>query len=118
MNALHVAKRWKVEWADVTAFDHKPYEFRKLLYELGICAVGLNDESYSDFEVLKTDWEKAVYRLESVQVNHQYCPTKKSECVIDILKECNCTINDAMDLFKKYLEVAEPDDEWMHFSFF
>lgn len=117
-NSLHVAKTYIIEWSDTEAFNHKPYEFRRLLNELNI-GVSEYDDQYLDFEVLKDDWSNAIVRLQNVKDNiDSGVITEKCNAVSAILKELDCDINKCIRLFAKYLEVADPNDEWMHFSFF
>lgn len=106
---LYVAKIYKVEWEGTYAFNRKDYEFRMLLNELGVGVCSMADnEDYLDFEVTKEDWQKAVSILSK--------PVPQG--IKDALAELDCTQEEALEVFKQCLEKAEPDDTWMHFSFF
>lgn len=114
---LHVATTYKVEWSDLSAFNHRPYEFRILLNELGVgvCSMSSSDyDDYLDFEVTKDDWKTAIHRLE----NLEFIQEPKRVAIKEQLKELDCTPEKAVELFKQLLDVAEPDEEWLHFSFF
>lgn len=107
---LYVAKTYKVEWEGTYAFNHKDYEFRILLNELGVGVCSMADnEDYLDFEISKEDWQKAINILSKQTV---------SDGIKDALDELDCTREEALEVFKKCLDKAEPDDTWMHFSFF
>ena len=108
-NKLHVAKTYKVEWGETESFPHGSYEFRRLLNELNVPVSSMADD-YLDFEVLKTDWRKAINTLGAVN--------NMTELMVDILKEYRMSKPELVKLFKQYLKEAEPDDEWLHFSFF
>lgn len=101
---LYVAKTYKVEWDGTYAFNHKDDEFRILLTELGVEICGT-----ADFEVSKEDWQKAINILSKQTV---------SDGIKDALDELDCTQEEALEVFKKCLDKAEPDNTWMHFSFF
>jgi hypothetical protein len=114
---LHVATTYKVEWSELTSFRLKSYEFRLLLNELGVGVSSLcstDDDDYLDFEVKKEDWVKAITQLNSLQC----VPEPKRVIIKDLLNQLGVTANEAAVLFSKYLGLAEPDDEWLHFSFF
>lgn len=106
---LYVAKTYKVEWEGTYAFNRKDYEFRRLLNELGVAVCGTaDDEDYLDFEVTKEDWQKAINIINK----------PVSQGIKDALDELGCTQEEALEVFKQCLDKAEPDDTWMHFSFF
>lgn len=114
---LHVATVYKVTWSELTSFRLKSYEFRLLLNELGVGVSSLcstDDDDYLDFEVKKEDWVKAITQLNSLQ----YVPEPKRVTIKDLLNQLGVTANETAVLFSKYLGLAEPDDEWLHFSFF
>lgn len=107
---LYVAKTYKVEWEGTYAFNRKDYEFHILLDELGVEVCSMADnEGYLDFEVTKDDWQKAINILSRPTV---------SDDIKDALDELDCTQEEALIVFKQCLDKAEPDDTWMHFSFF
>lgn len=122
MSKLHVAKTYKVEWHDTDAFNHRPYELRILLNELNIPVSSMSssdDDDFLDFEVLREDWVKAIIRLESTKANvDSGLITEKCDAILAVLQELNCSLDKVIEIFKSCLEVAEPNDDWMHFSFF
>lgn len=118
MGKLHVATTYKVKWSTTDAFPHKSYEFRRLLNELGVGVASTSDD-YLDFEVLRKQWETAIILLESVKADvDANLITKKTEAVLDILNQLKCSPGQALNVFKAFLAQAEPDDEYLHFSFF
>lgn len=107
--SLHVAKTYKVEWEDTYTFNRKDYEFRMLLNEFGVGVCSMADnEDYLDFEVTKEDWQKAINILSN----------PVSQGIKDALDELDYTREEALEVFKQCLDKAEPNDIWMHFSFF
>lgn len=122
MSKLHVAKTYKAEWHNTDAFNHRPYELRILLNELNIPVSSMSssdDDDFLDFEVLRKDWVKAIVRLESTKANvDSGLITEKCDAILAVLQELNCSLDKVIEIFKSCLEVAEPNDDWMHFSFF
>lgn len=118
MSKLHVATTYKIKWSNIEAFNHKAYEFRLLLNELGVGVAQLGDD-YLDFEVTKKDWSEGIIRLISVRDNVAGgLITQKCQAVLDILHELECSLDDVINLFYEYLDAADINDKWMHFSFF
>lgn len=114
---LHVATTYKVEWSDTSAFSHRPYELRLLLNELDIPVSSMSsadDDDYLDFEVRRDDWKSAIRRLEGIA----FMDEPQRVAVKDLLKELGCTSTVAVNTFKLLLNIAEPEGEWLHFSFF
>ena len=109
--ALHVAKTYKVEWESTEAFNRQSYEFRRLLNELGVgvSSMSAEDDDYLDFEVTKEDWQHAINTLSRPTL------TQGVKAMLTIL---GYTQEQAVEIFKRCLDTAEPEEEWMHFSFF
>lgn len=114
---LHVATTYNVEWSDTSAFSHRPYEFRLLLNELDIPVSSMSsadDDDYLDFEVRRDDWKSAIRRLESIA----FMTEPRRVAIKDLLEQLGSTSTAAVNTFKRLLEIAEPEGEWLHFSFF
>lgn len=114
---LHVATTYKVEWSDMSAFNYKSYEFRILLNELNVGVSSMcstDDDDYLDFEVTKEDWEKAIKQLEYLN----FVPEPRRVAIKEQLKDLGVTVKEAAKLFKQLFDIAEPNDTWLHFSFF
>lgn len=106
---LHIAKTYKVEWEGTLLFNRREYEFSNLLAALDIFPNYMFNDDYLDFEITKEDWKKAIATLSEPNVYPS---------VQHALDELECTREEVLEVFKQCLDKAEPDDTWMHFSFF
>ena len=111
-NRLHVAKHYRVEYAPTEAFNWQIEEFHNLLSALDVDYTG--DTYDEDFEVDREHWQKGLEKLKNLENQSQ----DEREYINDALEELGYKRKEVIDLFKAYLEASDPDDFYMHFSFF
>lgn len=109
---LHVATTYQVKWGNTSNFNYKVYEFHSLLTVLGIEFTG---EYYdSDFEVEEEQFTQGAWDLE----HFSELPEAKQGNIKTVLEVLECTIDEAATAFWNYLEEADSNDGYLHFSFF
>ena len=111
-NRLHVAKKYQVEYAPIEAFNWKIEEFHCLLDALDVDYTG--DTYDEDFEVDKENWQSGLEKLKHLESLSQ----DEQDTINHALEDLRYKRKEVIDLFKAYLEAAEPNDYYMHFSFF
>ena len=109
---LHVAKVYKVEYAIGDAFNYKSEEFHNLLSACGVEYTG--DEYDSDFEVTKDEWRKAIEMLK-----HLYdLEDNKREEIKGAIDDLASTTDEVVHMMEYYFEHSDPDNDYLHLSFF
>ena len=109
---LHVASKYKVEYALGDGFNYKVSEFHDLLASLG--AVYTGDSWDDDFEVSKSDWQQAIDKLKTLDS----LDIDERNDIESCLKELECNTAEVIGKMEYYLQVAEPDSDYLHLSFF
>ena len=109
---LHVASKYKVEYALGDGFNYKVSEFHDLLASLGAEYSG--DSWGDDFEVSKSDWQQAIDKLKTLDA----LDIDERNDIESYLKELECNIDEVITKMEYYLRVAEPDSNYLHLSFF
>lgn len=109
---LHVAKKYKVEYALGDAFNYKCSEFHNFLSVSGAEYTG--EEWDADFEVSKDDWNKVIDKLK-----HLYdLPEDERDEIKVAIDDLGCTTDEVIHMLEYYLENAEPNSDYLHLSFF
>ena len=106
---LHVARTYKVEYSDTTAFNNKNEELHDLLDALGVEYSGSAYDE--DFEVSRLEWRKGISMLEKPD------DEKKKE-IDELLQKLGYDRNEVIRLFKQFDEESEPESFYLQFSFF
>lgn len=102
---LHVASTYRVEYADIEAFNWKQSEFAELLEAVGIQY--LSDYEWTTFEFFREDMERlisAVRESEDVKVIH----------VLGKFEESRIQIADTL---QQMLNVADEKETLIHLKF-
>ena len=111
-NRLHVAKTYKVEYSQFCCFNWKIEEFHDLL---NICDCYFTGDKWDEeFDVSKEDIQKLLAILENPRDFDNIDGKRLSKCLISL----ECTAKEAHYCIKSLLETAEPNDDYVHFSFF
>lgn len=109
MKELWVAEGYDVRYSSYRGFSGDIYAFTDLMSALGIDVdPEEGNDIYLDFEVLKDDWRRAMGEL-----HHE--PT--SEDIVSALQAMDMSKEQAEEAMARYLESAEPNDEWLHFVY-
>ena len=110
-NRLYVAKTYKVEFDYGIAFNYKVSEFHDLLDSLNVSYSG---ETWDErFDVEKEEWLKGIEALK----NFDSLETLEREDIENALKACECTREEAIELFEGYYNTAAPDHDYLEFQF-
>lgn len=128
---LYVAKRYILEYADHSDFNWKIEEFHNVLDTLGVSQCNIepdevNGISYScEFEV---DKQEMVEALNQLQAFLDGAPLPESIDEDDLHDNMRALFDDGMDLnahvkyfidsMSKFIEQADPDCDYLRFSFF
>ncbi len=108
---LYVAKTYKVEFAYGIAFNYMVSEFHNLLDALNVSYSG---ETWDDrFDVEKEEWLKGIEVLKNL---HNLEASEREE-IEDALEACECTLDEAIELFEGYYNSADPDHDYLEFQF-
>ena len=108
---LYVAKTYDVEYAYGIAFNYKVSEFHDLLDALNVNYSGENwDER---FDVDKQEWLYGIERLK----NFDQLEASEREDIENALECCECTREEAIELFEGYYNTAEPNHHYLEFQF-
>ena len=110
-NRLYVAKTYKVEFDYGVGFNHMVCELHDLLDALNISYSG---ESWDErFDVDKEEWLKGIEALK----NFGNLEASEREDIANALKACECTREEAIELFEGYYNTAAPEHGYMEFQF-
>lgn len=108
---LYVAKTYKVEFAYGMGFNYKTSELHDLLNALDIPYSG---ESWDErFDVEKEEWMKGIEVLK----NFDNLEASEREDIENALKACECTREEAIELFEGYYNTAAPEHDYLEFQF-
>ena len=108
---LYVAKKYEVEYGDTCGFNWKVGELHNLLDVLNVYYTG--EEWDDDFDVAKSDLRKGIEKLK----NLNSLPETEREDIEDTLNEMEYTAEEVIKLFEGYLAEADPNRDYLHFSF-
>ncbi len=109
---LHVARVYKVEYALGDAFNYKCSEFHNLL---SACGTEYTGEEYdAEFEVNKDEWKKAIDK-----VKHLYdLPVDEREEIQGAISDLGSTTDEVVQMMEYYLEKSDPNNDYLHLSYF
>ena len=108
---LYVAKTYKVEFDYGIAFNYKVSEFHDLLDSLN---VNYSGENWDDrFDVDKEEW---LYGIEKLK-NFDQLEASEREEIEDALEACECTLDEAIELFEGYYNAADQEHGYLEFQF-
>ena len=108
---LYVAKTYKVEFDYGVAFNYKVSEFHDLLDALN---VNYSGENWDDrFDVDKEEW---LYGIEKLK-NFDQLEASEREDIKNALDCCECTLEEAIELFQGYYNSADPEHDYLEFQF-
>ena len=110
---LHIAKTYRVEYALGDAFNYKVEEFHDLL---SACRAEYTGDAYdSDFEVSKEEWTMMIEKLKNLgSSNDAREKADIQRCIADL----ESTDVEVIRMLEYYLENSDPDNDYMHLSFF
>lgn len=110
-NRLYVAKTYQVEFGYGMGFNHMVSEFHDLLDALNVSYSGKTwDER---FDVEKEEWLKGIETLKNIDS----LEASEREDIANALKACECTREEAIELFEGYYNTAAPDHDYLEFQF-
>ena len=121
---LHVAKTYKVEYSSFQRFNYKTEEFRNLLGILDCPTYGMDeyDEGYGDnFEVEKKFYDKAIETLKAYDKQDEELREDIDQCIEALYGNGQAKEElrmEAISDLETYRKEAEPEGEYMFFSFF
>lgn len=108
---LYVAKTYKVEFAYGIAFNYMVSEFHNLLDTLNVSYSG---ETWDNrFDVEKEEWLKGIEVLKNL---HNVEASEREE-IEDALEACECTLDEAIELFEGYYNSADQEHDYLEFQF-
>ncbi len=109
---LHVARVYKVEYALGDAFNYKCSEFHNLLSACGTEYTG--EEFDAEFEVNKDEWKKAIDK-----VKHLYgLPEEEREEILGAINDLGSTTDEVVQMMEYFLEKSDPNNDYLHLSYF
>lgn len=109
-NRLHVAKKYVVEYESYARFNWQANEFHDFLNAMDIEVCGGDGTTYPlNFEISKDDWRKEITRLKEEPMTDEVNETLKA---LDMEKD------EMIEIMENYLKVADPNLDYLEFSFF
>lgn len=109
---LHVAKKYDVEYACGNAFNYKCEEFHDLLSSCGAAYTG---ESYeAEFEVTREDWKMVIDKLKNISNLEE----DEREEIKGSIDDLDCTTEEVIEMLEYYLEKSDPNNDYLHLSYF
>lgn len=108
---LYVAKSYQVEFAYGIGFNYMVSELHDLLDALNVSYSG---ETWDErFDVEKDEWLKGIDKLK----NLDSLEAPEREDIEKALRACECTREEAIELFEGYYNTAAPDHDYLEFQF-
>lgn len=109
---LHVAKKYDVQYASIEYFNWLVEEFH---YILDALEIDYNGEPYDhDFEVSKDQWRIGMGKLATL--DSQEDDVKRE--IEESLKKVELTPQRMLEIMDEYLQAADPNNNYLNFSFF
>ena len=109
---LHVAKKYEIQYAEISCFNWQISEFHDFLDALDVYYTG---ETWDDdFEVSKTDWLKGIDTLR----NYKKLVEDAREDIDEALTALDYKREEIIEIMEKYLEQSDPNYDWLEFCFF
>ena len=109
---LHVAKRYDVQYASIEYFNWLIEEFH---YILDALEIDYNGEPYDkDFEVSKDLWRIGMGKLATLDSQKEDVKREIEES----LKKVELTPQRMLEIMDEYLQVADPNNNYLNFRFF
>ena len=110
---LHVAREYRVEYALGDAFNYKVEEFHNLL---SACGAEYTGEIYdADFEVSKEDWTMMIEKLKNLGSSTD---VREKADIRKCIEELESTEEEVIKMLGYYFQHSDPDNDYMHLSFF
>lgn len=111
---LHVAKTYKVVWGDEMHFNWAQDEFETLMAALDVYVMG--DVYNNEFAIPKDEFKVAIENLRNFpNVDDGWCDV---EVIKEILDKLGYTAKEMADTLERYLNEAEPNADYLHFTFY
>ena len=127
-NRLHVAKKYRVEYADKATFNWKSEELRILFDAIGISVYGCDDENYlTTFECLADEFDAGLQYLSSFieggiddeDVCEEIGDAVRDLCYDeDMYKSREEKARIILRHLQEYRDAADTNDDYLHFAFF
>lgn len=109
---LHVAKKYDVQYASIEYFNWLIEEFH---YILDALEIDYNCEPYDhDFEVCKDQWRIGMGKLATLDSQEEDVKREIEES----LKKVELTPQRMLEIMDEYLQAADPNNNYLNFSFF
>ena len=110
---LHVARKFRVEYALGDAFNYKVEEFHDLL---SACGAEYTGEIFdADFEVSKEDWTMMIEKLKNLGSSNDAREKAGIQRCISYLES---TDDEVIRMLEYYLKNSDPENDDLHLSFF
>lgn len=108
---LYVAKTYKVEYGETSAFNWKNEEFHNLLDTLDVYYYG---ETYdTTFDVMRDELEQGIEKLKNFDTLEDWL----KEEIEERLEELTYSREEVINLLEEYLKESDQDNDYLHFSF-
>ena len=120
-NRVHVAKAYKVEYADTEAFNWKHTDFFDLLQTLGAEPNWMNGDSDApdwQFECTKEDYHDAVENLQMHIESPEVYDKETQEDYLRVISHLEEEPKEVLRLMKEFERLAATDDGYIHFAAF
>ena len=120
-NRVHVAKAYKVEYADTAAFNWKHQEFFDLLQTIGAEPSWMNGDNECpdwNFECPKENYHNAVEFLRVYINNPDAMDVDTKESIYDALESLDEEPAKVLQLMEEFERLAATDDGYIHFAAF
>ena len=107
---LHVAKKYVVEYAGISAFNNRANFIEDLLYYLDIPYAGSFPDS---FEIDKEYWKGGIETLKDFSSRDEIDNRLKK-----ILDGFDCTLPELIATLEDFLKESDPDNDYLSLAFF
>lgn len=109
---LHVAKKYDIEYATPSNFNHEVEEFHGLLYSLDIAYSG---DTYDDsFEILRSELQRGIEKLKNTETLEQ----EEQDSINEALDNLRETKDEVIRYLEIFLEHSDKTGDYILLSFF
>ncbi len=111
-NRLHIARKHIVEYDSMGYFNWQTSEFHNFLTCLNIEVCGsdrCSDPEPWDFEISKDDWIEGIRKLKEEPTDDE---------LKDAIQALDYSQTEMVEIMEKYLDAADPNNDYLYFSFF
>ena len=119
---LHVAKKYDVRWSSNGYFGYSTQYLQDLLESLGCYCVAQSKDSAcwhpDDFECKRTEFEDAIKQLKFNEFNESNRKNKQVNSAMKDLAEEGYTKERIIEILEHMLAEGDPDEDYLHFSFY